>query len=164
MKHTYIGDLVTNVNLAKAIKTTRQKRKMSQTNLAVSCDLSQGLISSIEKGVKYPSTQTLEKISKGLGLPLSMMLLYGVDLEEVKAGGNEAEILFYETTLKLVEMSIDCLNYKTLQTNLNDKAQELESKLESAVDQLRSVKKSTSSIYSLEKKASFKIKEAFSSQ
>jgi len=54
--------------IAKEVRLNRRSRGLTQAELAKASDLSQQVISNIEKGTANPSLMTLEKIRKGLGL------------------------------------------------------------------------------------------------
>lgn len=73
-------------SLAKEIRLQRRTRGWTQAQLARASDLSQQVISGIEKGAANPSLATLEKIRKGLGLKpaaiTSMLFSAEIDFEE----------------------------------------------------------------------------------
>jgi len=54
--------------LGKGIRFFRQQRKMSQAALAEKADISITFLSNIERGVKYPTSETLSAIANGLGV------------------------------------------------------------------------------------------------
>lgn len=49
------------------LKIKRDELKMTQSDLALACDVSQVAISKIERGLAYPSLQLARKIAKVLG-------------------------------------------------------------------------------------------------
>ena len=53
-------------SFGKAVKELRESHGFTQEQLAESCDLHQVFISQVECGVKYPSLDTILKISKAL--------------------------------------------------------------------------------------------------
>ena len=56
------------MNIGKAIKEIRQSRKMSQSEFAEKCELTQGSISKIENGIVQPSKANLTKICEVLSV------------------------------------------------------------------------------------------------
>ncbi|MCL2380555.1 MAG: helix-turn-helix domain-containing protein [Treponema sp.] len=54
------------VILGKGIRFYRQQRQLSQATLAEKADISITFLSNIERGVKYPTSDTLSAIANGL--------------------------------------------------------------------------------------------------
>lgn len=52
--------------LGKGIRFYRQQRQLSQANLAEKASISITFLSNIERGVKYPTSDTLSAIANGL--------------------------------------------------------------------------------------------------
>lgn len=78
--------------VADALKNIRKKRKLSQVQLEARSGVSQSQISSIERGEKNPTVETLELLAKGLHVDVVDLLgqeksppkkLSGLDLELV---------------------------------------------------------------------------------
>ena len=55
----------------KRLKTWRKQRKLTQEKLAEAIDISVHSISAIERGINFPSSDTLEKLSTFFGIPKS---------------------------------------------------------------------------------------------
>jgi transcriptional regulator with XRE-family HTH domain len=60
--------------LGTNLKRRRRAARLSQERLSELADLDRTLISLIERGKKLPRIDTLVKLSRGLGLPLSDLL------------------------------------------------------------------------------------------
>lgn len=71
------------MNIGIAVKLLRQKKGLSQTKLSQLCGLSQTTLSHIEKGVKKPSSTSVTRIAKALGVPEPLMYLYGMEESDV---------------------------------------------------------------------------------
>jgi transcriptional regulator with XRE-family HTH domain len=56
------------VLLGKGIRFYRQQRQLSQAALAEKADISITFLSNIERGVKYPTSDTLSAIANGLNV------------------------------------------------------------------------------------------------
>lgn len=56
------------VILGKGIRFYRQQRQFSQAALAEKSNISITFLSNIERGVKYPTSETLSAIANGLGV------------------------------------------------------------------------------------------------
>jgi len=54
--------------LGKGIRFYRQQRQLSQAVLAEKADISITFLSNIERGIKYPTADTLSAIANGLGV------------------------------------------------------------------------------------------------
>jgi transcriptional regulator with XRE-family HTH domain len=52
--------------LGKGIRFYRQQRQLSQANLAEKANISVTFLSNIERGIKYPTSDTLSAIANGL--------------------------------------------------------------------------------------------------
>jgi transcriptional regulator with XRE-family HTH domain len=52
--------------LGKGIRFYRQQRQLSQANLAEKANISITFLSNIERGIKYPTSDTLSAIANGL--------------------------------------------------------------------------------------------------
>ena len=52
--------------VVKSIKTIRKEKKLSQTDLCLKANMSQGFLTDIETGKKEPSTMTLIRIANAL--------------------------------------------------------------------------------------------------
>ena len=55
--------------LGSKLKEWRKRKGLTQEGLAAVADLSKDAISMIERGVNFPTTATVEKLSKALGIP-----------------------------------------------------------------------------------------------
>ncbi|MDR0497927.1 MAG: helix-turn-helix domain-containing protein [Treponema sp.] len=56
--------------LGNRIKFYRKQRQLSQAELAEKADISITFLSKIERGIKYPTSETLSGIANGLGVEL----------------------------------------------------------------------------------------------
>ena len=54
--------------LGKGIRFYRQQRQLSQASLAEKANISVTFLSNIERGIKYPTSDTLSAIANGLGV------------------------------------------------------------------------------------------------
>ena len=54
--------------LGKGVRFYRQQRQLSQAALAESADISITFLSNIERGIKYPTSDTLSALANGLGV------------------------------------------------------------------------------------------------
>jgi len=56
--------------LGKRINFFRKQRQLSQAALAEKADISVTFLSKIERGIKYPTSETISGIANGLGVEL----------------------------------------------------------------------------------------------
>lgn len=70
------------MNIGNAIKEIRKRKGMSQLQLANAADITQAAMSGIENG-KRPNPGTLEKLSKELGVPESLIYAMAMEKDDV---------------------------------------------------------------------------------
>jgi transcriptional regulator with XRE-family HTH domain len=68
--------------IGRLIKYHRQKKSLTQAQLAKTCDLSQVFISKLENG-SGGTMSTLVRVMKGLGLELSLREIKKIDTENL---------------------------------------------------------------------------------
>ena len=59
----------------KNLKAYRKKAGLSQQRLAEKCDIATNYLSEIERGIKFPSIELIEKFSSVLNIPAYLFLL-----------------------------------------------------------------------------------------
>ena len=62
--------------LGKGIRFYRQQRKLSQAALAEKANISVTFLSNIERGIKYPTSDTLSAIANGLDVEVFELFRY----------------------------------------------------------------------------------------
>jgi len=72
--HQYIEE---KERLALTVKRVREKRKLTQTEFAFYCGLSQSVICMIEKGKYEPGLHTLTKLGSGMNLTICELFWVG---------------------------------------------------------------------------------------
>lgn len=68
------------------IKYLRQKRGLSQEALALSCDMNPAFLGHVERGMRSPTLNTLQRICDGLGITLTELLLTELDATAASTG------------------------------------------------------------------------------
>jgi transcriptional regulator with XRE-family HTH domain len=82
------------MNYARAIKTVRAIRGMSQQDLAARMGVDEAFVSRLGKKDGLPSGRTLERIALALDIPMYLLVLLASDEEELHSMSREqAEIL-----------------------------------------------------------------------
>ena len=71
------------MDFAKALRTARAARGLSQKQLAASAELDSSFISLLESGQRTPRTATLEAISKALEVPMYLIMLLASEPEDL---------------------------------------------------------------------------------
>ena len=83
--------------LGERIKELREKRKLSQEDLAKVTGLSQSTISQVEREEKDPSLSTLQKIAQGLNIHIAVLFasdnVHVFDLPRLKKKYDDVEKL-----------------------------------------------------------------------
>lgn len=62
------------VRIGKAIRKAREKKGLTQEELALEAGLNRAYIGYIERGERNPSTETISKIAKALKIPAKDLL------------------------------------------------------------------------------------------
>lgn len=73
------------MNLGTAVKILRKEKGVSQKELASSCDISVNALSQIELNSSFPQKNTINKICTALGIPVSYLLFFSINEEDVPA-------------------------------------------------------------------------------
>lgn len=71
------------MDIGIAIKTLRLKQGLTQGQLAEKCGMSDQGISNIETGKAYPPKNTVEKLCRAFGIPMSYLLLASIEEGDV---------------------------------------------------------------------------------
>ena len=71
------------MNIGLAVKKARTKKGVKQYALAEDSGITQSYLSTIEGGIKKPSLDVLEKICESLKVPLSVLIWWAVDIQDV---------------------------------------------------------------------------------
>ena len=77
------------MNIGATIKTLRKEKNIKQIDLAQNCGISQTYLSQIEKGLKIPTIDVLEKISTNLGLPYPVLSFLTLDTSNISEDKKE---------------------------------------------------------------------------
>lgn len=89
--------------LYRALRLLRTYHQLSQLELAKKLEISNSYLSEIEKGVKIPSIELLQKYSTLFKMPLSTILLFSEALESDKKPSTRLRTAAAEKVLKLLE-------------------------------------------------------------
>ncbi len=73
------------MNVGHAIKFCRQQKKLSILALATRAGLSPSYVSLLERNARDPPLSTMEKISRSLDLPLSVLMFVGTSQGELES-------------------------------------------------------------------------------
>lgn len=93
------------MNYAKAIRTIRSAKNLSQQELANKVGLDASYISLIEKQKRIPTIKTLKNISDVLKVPFHLLTLLASDKEDLKyTSKTEAEKIGKELLFTLVSL------------------------------------------------------------
>lgn len=77
------------MNLGESIRSIRKETGMSQARLAGKAGLSCNAMNGIERGRNFPSMATLNRIAQSLEVPVSYILLFAVDDDDIPAPARE---------------------------------------------------------------------------
>jgi transcriptional regulator with XRE-family HTH domain len=90
------------MNVGHAIKFCRQQKKLSIPALAARAGLSASYISLLERNARDPPLSTMEKISRSLSVPLSVLMFIGTSQGELESIPAEITEKLAAATLKLL--------------------------------------------------------------
>ena len=94
------------MNAGHAIKFCRQQKQLSIPALAARAGLSPSYISLLERNERDPPLSTLQKISQGLGVPLSVLLFVGTSPAELESISPEIAEKLAAATMKLLQATV----------------------------------------------------------
>ena len=77
------------MTLHHIIKDLRERHGLTQSQLAKRSGISRNYLSEIENGTKSPSSEVLDAISKGLGVPVALIMLMATEEEELKESNKD---------------------------------------------------------------------------
>ena len=90
--------------LAENLRKIRKNKKLTQFELAITCDLSEAMIKNIELNRSWPSEKTLTQITKALDIDIYKLFLpVAADLEQKK----EIKMSIKEEIIKGIRRYID---------------------------------------------------------
>lgn len=92
------------MNLGKAIKTCRVQKEMTQGELAIKSKISVSYLSLIEKGKREPNFAILEKISRELDIPVSIIVFLASDKNELLNLNDQLIDKLSNTTIALMKI------------------------------------------------------------
>ena len=93
------------MNLGKAIKLSRIRRELNQSELAKKAGISVSYLSLLERGKRDPSFSTVEGIANALEIPVSILVFLGANDDEVSGLDSELREKLAYAALKLIEKS-----------------------------------------------------------
>ena len=92
------------VILGKGIRFYRQQRQLSQAALAEKANISITFLSNIERGIKYPTSDTLSAIANGLGVEAYELFRHDHSPAEQRILFERFKIDITQNVMKTLEM------------------------------------------------------------
>lgn len=89
--------------LHRALKLIRTYHQLSQTDLAKKLDVSNSYLCEIEKGIKAPSFELLNKYSVLFKMPVSTILLFSEKMAVPYKPSEKIRVAAVEKVLRLLE-------------------------------------------------------------
>lgn len=86
--------------IGQRIRFYRKKKKLSQEKLAELCDFHPTYIGQLERGEKNPSIESIYKLTKGLGIPITQLL---EDIDTLENTNNNTALEIYHLCQQLPE-------------------------------------------------------------
>jgi transcriptional regulator with XRE-family HTH domain len=74
------------MNIGTAIRTLRKQRGYSQKDLAERCVISTNTLCQIENNATFPQKTTINTICKELSIPVSYLLFFSINDEDIPEG------------------------------------------------------------------------------
>jgi transcriptional regulator with XRE-family HTH domain len=95
------------MNVGHAIRFCRQQKKLSIPELAARVGLSVSYISLLERNGRDPPLSTMERISRSLEIPLSVLVFIGTSPGELDSIPAEITEKLAAATMKLLSATLD---------------------------------------------------------
>lgn len=89
--------------LNRALKLLRTYHQLSQTQLATKLEISNSYLCEIEKGVKSPGLDLLDKYSSIFKMPVSNILLFSEKIEDPNSTSEKIRVTAASKLLRLLE-------------------------------------------------------------
>ena len=86
------------MNIGNAIKEIRKEKRISRKNLASASGISVTALYNIENDLSMPSANNLQRIRRALDVPMSYILVFSVEDEDVP---EDKRVLFRQMFLML---------------------------------------------------------------
>lgn len=91
------------MNIGSTIQKLRKEKNIRQIELAENSGISQTYLSQIEKGLKMPTVDVLEKVCFNLGIPYPVLSYLSIDRNNVPEGKKEIYDKFEPVISKLIK-------------------------------------------------------------
>lgn len=91
------------MNIGRAIKHLREKKGLSQQQLAKKSGVSQSTVAQTESGRRQPSKQSFTKICKGLKVQGVAVVVFAIEEKDIPANKKNIYKKLYPVLLKLAE-------------------------------------------------------------
>lgn len=91
------------MNIGKAIKLCRSRKGMTQSALAKKAEISVPYLSQLEQGKRDPTLSAVERIAKGLEVPLNILFFLGADRNEIDGMKSELAEKLSHLALQLLD-------------------------------------------------------------
>lgn len=91
------------MNIGKAIKLCRNQKNLTQSALAKKAELSVPYISQLEQGKRDPTLSAIERIAKGLEVPLNILFFLGAERGEIEGMKPELAEKLSHLALQLLD-------------------------------------------------------------
>ncbi|MBT3319356.1 MAG: helix-turn-helix transcriptional regulator [Clostridia bacterium] len=99
------------VDIGGKVKSIRQSKAITQSELAKRSGVAQSTLSYIEKGAKHPRFNTLSAICKGLGVSVFELLSYGEKASRTKLFEAQLNAISQGQTVGDTQSSYDLEKY-----------------------------------------------------
>lgn len=90
------------MNFGKAVKLCRTQRGYTREELAKRAEISVSYLSLLERNERDPALSTVERIAKGLDIPLSILAFLGAERDEMEGITEELRGKIASTALQLI--------------------------------------------------------------
>lgn len=95
------------MNIGHAIKLCRQQRKLTQAELAERVGVSTSYVSLLERGHRDdPSISSLEKLAKGLDIPITLLLFLAADDAELAGFSSDLRDKLSVATFDIMRQAV----------------------------------------------------------
>ena len=91
------------MELGRAIKFSRQQKRLSIATLSEMAGISPSHLSLIERGKREPSLEIAERLSKELGIPMTLLVFLGADSTDNIGLSEEVREKLSSAVLKLLQ-------------------------------------------------------------
>lgn len=91
------------MNIGESIQAFRKQKNLRQTHIADQCGITTTYLSQIENNKKDPTIATLKKICKAMDIPLPILLMLSINVDDIPQEKKESFKFIMPSIKQIIE-------------------------------------------------------------